>query len=39
MYLYELLLFAIENNKNNEYYTDYENEELKILYREILDLN
>ena len=36
---YELLLFAIENDKNNEYYTDYEKEELKILYREILDLN
>ena len=36
---YELLLFAFENDKNNEYYTDYEKEELKILYREILDLN
>ena len=36
---YELLLFAIENDKNNDFYTDYEKEELKILYREILDLN
>lgn len=35
---YELLLFALENDKNNEHYNDYEKEELKEMYLEILDL-
>ena len=36
---YELLLFALNNDKNNEHYNDYEKEELKEMYLEILDLN
>ena len=36
---YELLIFAIENDKDNEHYTEYEKEELKEMYLEILDLN
>ena len=35
---YELLLFALNNDKNNEHYNDYEKEELKEMYLEILDL-
>ena len=33
---YELLLFAIENDADNEHYTDYEKIELKEMYKEIL---
>ena len=36
---YELLLFALNNDKNNEHYNDYEKEELKEMHLEILDLN
>ncbi|WP_407379572.1 winged helix-turn-helix transcriptional regulator [Methanobrevibacter sp.] len=36
---YELLLFALNNDKNNEHYNDHEKEELKEMYLEILDLN
>lgn len=35
---YELLLFALKNDKNNEHYNDFEKEELKEMYLEILDL-
>lgn len=35
---YELLLFALNNDKNNEHYNDFEKEELKEMYLEILDL-
>ncbi|MBQ2665197.1 helix-turn-helix domain-containing protein [Methanobrevibacter sp.] len=35
---YELLLFALNNDKNNEHYNDYEKEELKEMYLDILDL-
>ena len=35
---YELLLFALKNDKDNEHYTDFEKEELKERYLEILDL-
>ena len=35
---YELLIFALKNDKDNEYYNDYEKEELKEMYLEILDL-
>ena len=35
---YELLLFALNNDKDNEHYNDYEKEELKEMYLEILDL-
>ena len=36
---YELLIFALENDKNNEHYNDYEKEELKEMYLEILGIN
>lgn len=35
---YELLLFALNNDKNNEHYTDTAKKELKEMYLEILDL-
>ena len=35
---YELLLFALNNDKDNEHYNDHEKEELKEMYLEILDL-
>ena len=35
---YELLIFALENDTDNEYYNDHEKEELKEMYLEILDL-
>lgn len=35
---YELLLFALESDTENEHYTDYEKEELKVMYKEILDI-
>lgn len=35
---YELLIFALNNDKDNEHYNDYEKEELKEMYLEILDL-
>ena len=35
---YELLMFALNNDKNNEHYNDYEKKELKEMYLEILDL-
>ena len=36
---YELLLFAIENDEDNEYYTDYAKKELKEMYKEILRID
>ena len=36
---YELLIFALENDKNNEYYSEYEKEDLRKMYLEILDLD
>ena len=36
---YELLIFALNNDKDNEHYNDHEKEELKEMYLEILDLN
>lgn len=33
---YELLVFAIENDEDNEYYSDHAKKELKEMYREIL---
>lgn len=36
---YELLIFAIENDEENEYYNDHEKNELKEMYKEILDIN
>ena len=35
---YELLLFAIENDTNNEYYSEHEKKELKEMYKEILEI-
>lgn len=35
---YELLLFALDNDKNNEHYSDDDKEELREMYLEILDL-
>lgn len=35
---YELLIFAIENDTENEHYNEYEKEELRKMYLEILDL-
>ncbi len=35
---YELLIFAIENDEENEYYTDHAKNELKEMYKEILKL-
>lgn len=35
---YELLLFAIENDEENEYYTEHNKKELKEMYKEILNL-
>lgn len=35
---YELLLFALNNDKNNEHYTETAKKELKEMYLEILDL-
>lgn len=36
---YELLLFALNNDKNNQHYTTTAKKELKEMYLEILDLN
>lgn len=36
---YELLIFAIENDVENEHYNEYEKEELRKMYLEILDLD
>ena len=36
---YELLIFALENDTDNEFYTDFEKDDLKKMYLEILDLN
>ena len=36
---YELLLFAIENDKDNEHYSEHAKNELKEMYKEILNLN
>ena len=36
---YELLLFAIENDEDNEYYNDYAKKELKEMYKEILRID
>ena len=35
---YELLLFAIENDNDNEYYSEYAKQELKEMYKEILKI-
>ena len=35
---YELLIFAIENDENNQYYSEKDKKELKILYKEILEI-
>ncbi|WP_405268874.1 winged helix-turn-helix transcriptional regulator [Methanobrevibacter sp.] len=35
---YELLLFAIENDEDNEFYSDYEKDDLKEMYKEILEI-
>lgn len=35
---YELLLFAIENDTDNEYYSEHEKKELKEMYKEILEI-
>ncbi|WP_458404367.1 winged helix-turn-helix transcriptional regulator [Methanobrevibacter sp.] len=35
---YELLIFAIENDTENEHYNEYEKEELRKMYLEILNL-
>lgn len=36
---YELLIFAIENDEENEFYTEHEKDELKEMYKEILEIN
>lgn len=36
---YELLLFAIENDEDNEFYSEQTKNELKVMYKEILDIN
>lgn len=36
---YELLLFAIENDDDNEYYSEYAKKELKEMYKEILRID
>lgn len=36
---YELLLFAIENDEDNEHYTEYAKKELKEMYKEILRID
>lgn len=35
---YELLIFAIENDTDNEHYSEYEKAELKEMYKEILKI-
>lgn len=35
---YELLIFAIENDEENEFYNEYAKNELKEMYREILQI-
>ena len=35
---YELLIFAIDNDEENEFYNDYAKKELKEMYKEILDI-
>ena len=35
---YELLLFALETDVDNEHYSEYEKKELKEMYKEILEL-
>ena len=35
---YELLLFAIENDKDNEHYSEHAKNELKEMYKEILQI-
>lgn len=35
---YELLLFALDNDVDNEYYSDYAKKELKEMYKEILKI-
>ena len=36
---YELLLFAIENDEDNEYYSEYAKKELREMYKEILRID
>ena len=35
---YELLIFAIDNDEENQFYNDYAKKELKEMYKEILDI-
>ena len=35
---YELLLFAIDNDTENQYYTENNKKELKEIYKEILKI-
>lgn len=36
---YELLIFALDTDIENEHYTEYEKKELKEMYKEILELD
>ncbi len=36
---YELLLFAINNDEDNKYYSEKNKEELKKLYKELLEID
>ena len=36
---YELLLFALDNDVDNEQYTEYAKKELKEMYKEILEID
>ena len=36
---YELLLFALDNDVDNEHYTEYAKKELKEIYKEILEID
>ena len=36
---YELLLFAIENDEDNEYYSEYAKKELREMYKELLRID
>lgn len=36
---YELLLFALDNDVDNEHYTEYAKKELKEMYKEILEID
>lgn len=36
---YELLIFAIDNDEENEFYSEHAKEELKEMYKEILNID